>query len=174
MCSCRQKDTHRSPSGCIPASVSWYTISSHCIWTELQREEGTMSNQTRVTQFILRGFSDARELRFVVTSFFLFFYLFGLLGNISISTAVFRESCLHSPMYFFLKNLSFLDTCYTSVTIPRLWSFPSWALSTSPILSVWLSSMCSSPCLPLSPFCSQPWHMTYAWPSSNPCSMGPS
>lgn len=73
----------------------------------------------RVTQFILRGFSDAQELRFVVTSFFLLVYLFGLLGNISIITAVFRESRLHSPMYFFLKNLSFLDTCYTSVTIPK-------------------------------------------------------
>ncbi|XP_010608760.1 olfactory receptor 2G3 [Fukomys damarensis] len=78
-----------------------------------------MSNQTGVTQFILRGFSDAQELRFVVILFFLFAYLFGLLGNISIITAVFRESCLHSPMYFFLKNLSFLDMCYTSVTIPK-------------------------------------------------------
>ncbi|KAI5169950.1 Olfactory Receptor 10A7 [Manis pentadactyla] len=78
-----------------------------------------MVNHTRVTQFILRGFAEAPELRSVVTFFFSFVYLFGLLGNISIITAVIRESHLHSPMYFFLKNLSFLDMCYTSVTIPK-------------------------------------------------------
>ncbi|XP_004479550.1 olfactory receptor 5AR1-like [Dasypus novemcinctus] len=78
-----------------------------------------MSNHSRVTQFILRGFSDALELKFVVTFFFLFDYLFGILGNISIIIAVIRERRLHSPMYFFLKNLSFLDICYISVTIPK-------------------------------------------------------
>ncbi|XP_004456054.1 olfactory receptor 5T2-like [Dasypus novemcinctus] len=78
-----------------------------------------MSNQTRVTQFILRGFSDTQEFKFIVFFFFLFDYLFCLLGNFSIIIAVIRESRLHSPMYFFLKNLSFLDMCYTSVTIPK-------------------------------------------------------
>ncbi|XP_069890180.1 olfactory receptor 2G3-like [Dipodomys merriami] len=78
-----------------------------------------MSNLTRVTQFILRGFSDAPELRFVVILFFFFVYIFCLLGNFSIIMAVTRDSRLHYPMYFFLKNLSFLDMCYTSVTIPK-------------------------------------------------------
>ncbi|XP_012791377.2 olfactory receptor 5A2-like [Sorex araneus] len=78
-----------------------------------------MSNQTSVTQFILRGFSDDPALRIVSVVFFLFVYLFGLLGNLSIITAVISEGRLHTPMYFFLKNLSFLDTCYTSVTIPK-------------------------------------------------------
>ncbi|EHB11889.1 Olfactory receptor 2G3 [Heterocephalus glaber] len=62
---------------------------------------------------------DVQELRFVAIFFFLFAYLFGFLENISIITSVFRESHLHSPMYFFLKNLSFLDMCYISVTIPK-------------------------------------------------------
>ncbi|XP_037700761.1 olfactory receptor 2G3-like [Choloepus didactylus] len=78
-----------------------------------------MPNQTRVAQFILRGFSDTPELKFVVILFFLFDYMFVLLGNSSIIIAVIRESRLHSPMYFFLKNLCFLDLCYTSVTIPK-------------------------------------------------------
>nr|XP_036850641.1 olfactory receptor 2G3-like [Manis javanica] len=78
-----------------------------------------MSNHTRLTHFILRGFAEAPELRSVVIFFFSLVYLFGLLGNISIITAVIRESRLHSPMYFFLKNLSFLDMCYTSVTVPK-------------------------------------------------------
>ncbi|CAO2643265.1 Olfactory receptor 1019 [Lemmus lemmus] len=71
-----------------------------------------MSNHSRVTHFILMGFSDTPQ-------FFLLVYTFGLLGNISIITAVVRDSRLHSPMYFFLKNLSFLDMCYTSATIPK-------------------------------------------------------
>ncbi|XP_028617431.1 olfactory receptor 10G7-like, partial [Grammomys surdaster] len=78
-----------------------------------------MSNHTRVTHFILRGFSDIPQLRLVVIPFFLLVYTFGLLGNLSIIMAVMRDSRLHSPMYFFLKNLSFLDICYTSATIPK-------------------------------------------------------
>ncbi|XP_028712957.1 olfactory receptor 1019-like [Peromyscus leucopus] len=78
-----------------------------------------MSNHTRVTHFILRGFSDVPQLRLVVIPFFLLVYTFGLLGNSSIIIAVMRDSRLHSPMYFFLKNLSFLDMSYTSATIPK-------------------------------------------------------
>ncbi|KAH0501203.1 Olfactory receptor 5AN1 [Microtus ochrogaster] len=78
-----------------------------------------MSNHTRVTHFILVGFSDTPQLGLVVIPFFLLVYTFGLLGNISIIAAVVRDSRLHSPMYFFLKNLSFLDMCYTSATIPK-------------------------------------------------------
>ncbi|XP_076791360.1 olfactory receptor 5AR1-like [Arvicanthis niloticus] len=78
-----------------------------------------MSNHTRVTHFILRGFSDVPQLRLVAILLFLLVYTFGLLGNLSIIMAVVRDSRLHSPMYFFLKNLSFLDMCYTSATIPK-------------------------------------------------------
>ncbi|KAM4860915.1 olfactory receptor 10A7-like [Thomomys bottae] len=78
-----------------------------------------MSNLTRVSQFILLGFSDTPNLRYVVILFFFFVYMFCLLGNFSIIMAVSRDSRLQSPMYFFLKNLSFLDSCYTSVTIPK-------------------------------------------------------
>uniref|UniRef100_G3U4G7 Olfactory receptor n=2 Tax=Loxodonta africana TaxID=9785 RepID=G3U4G7_LOXAF len=78
-----------------------------------------MTNETSVTEFILKGFSDILELRLISTAFVLFIYLFALLGNISIIAAVTIDSCLHTSMYFFLKNLSFLDMCYTSVTIPK-------------------------------------------------------
>ncbi|XP_057632518.1 olfactory receptor 1019-like [Chionomys nivalis] len=78
-----------------------------------------MSNHTRVTHFLLVGFSDTPQLRLVVIPFFLLVYIFGFLGNISIIAAVMRDRRLHSPMYFFLKNLSFLDMCYTSATIPK-------------------------------------------------------
>ncbi|KAB0364243.1 hypothetical protein FD754_008399 [Muntiacus muntjak] len=78
-----------------------------------------MTNETTVTEFILKGFSDVPELRLISTVFFLFIYLFALLGNSSIIAAVSRDSRLHIPMYFFLKNLSFLDMCYTTVIIPK-------------------------------------------------------
>ena len=78
-----------------------------------------MRNETGVTEFILKGFSDTPELRLVSFSVFLFIYLFSLLGNMSVIAAVSRDSRLHTPMYFFLQNLSFLDMCYTSVTIPK-------------------------------------------------------
>ncbi|KAF7474516.1 olfactory receptor 5AR1-like [Marmota monax] len=78
-----------------------------------------MFNHTRVTQFILRGFSDIPEWRLVVILFFSLVYAFALLGNISVIIAVVRDSRLHSPMYFFLKNLCFVDLSYTSVTIPK-------------------------------------------------------
>ncbi|XP_053512750.1 olfactory receptor 1044 [Artibeus jamaicensis] len=78
-----------------------------------------MRNETSVTEFILTGFSDTPELRLVSSLVFLFIYLFSLLGNMSIIAAVTRDSRLHTPMYFFLQNLSFLDMCYTSVTIPK-------------------------------------------------------
>ncbi|XP_062950736.1 olfactory receptor 9K2-like [Cynocephalus volans] len=76
-------------------------------------------SKTTVTEFILRGFSDTPEMRLISAMFFLFIYLFALLGNMSIITAVTNDSHLHTPMYFFLKNLSFLDMCYTSVTVPK-------------------------------------------------------
>ncbi|XP_053519184.1 olfactory receptor 1044 [Artibeus jamaicensis] len=78
-----------------------------------------MRNKTSVTEFILTGFSDTPELRLVSSLVFLFIYLFSLLGNMCIIAAVTRDSRLHTPMYFFLQNLSFLDMCYTSVTIPK-------------------------------------------------------
>ncbi|KAM6222064.1 olfactory receptor 5V1-like [Rhynchocyon petersi] len=78
-----------------------------------------MINETTVVEFILKGFSDILELMLISTTSVLFIYLFALLGNISIIVAVNRDSHLHTPMYFFLKNLSFLDMCYTSVTIPK-------------------------------------------------------
>ncbi|XP_003803668.2 olfactory receptor 5V1-like [Otolemur garnettii] len=59
------------------------------------------------------------EMKLTSTMFFLFVYFFSLVGNISIIAAVTRDSHLHTPMYFFLKNLSFLDMCYTSVTVPK-------------------------------------------------------
>ncbi|XP_003765299.1 olfactory receptor 5B12-like [Sarcophilus harrisii] len=78
-----------------------------------------MTNCTRVPGFILQGFSGIPELQNFSAAIFLFIYIFSVLGNISIIAAVNLDSHLHTPMYFFLKHLSFIDMCSTTTTLPR-------------------------------------------------------
>ncbi|XP_023969743.1 olfactory receptor 14A16-like [Chrysemys picta bellii] len=78
-----------------------------------------MSNQTFVTEFLLLGFSDVRELQILHFVAFLLLYLASLLGNLLIITAIAFDLHLHNPMYFFLMNLSILDFGSISVTIPK-------------------------------------------------------
>ncbi|XP_037374455.1 olfactory receptor 14J1-like [Talpa occidentalis] len=77
-----------------------------------------MANFT-MSGFLLMGFSANPELGLFHASLFLVLYMVALTGNILIITAVSMDNSLHSPMYFFLKHLSFLDLCYISVTVPR-------------------------------------------------------
>ncbi|XP_004695756.1 PREDICTED: olfactory receptor 14J1-like [Condylura cristata] len=77
-----------------------------------------MANFT-VSGFMLMGFSAKPEQEILLASLFLVLYMVALTGNILIITATSMDSSLHSPMYFFLKHLSFLDLCYISVTVPR-------------------------------------------------------
>ena len=77
-----------------------------------------MNNQTDVTEFIFLGFSNHPNLQGLFFLLFLVIYLTTLLGNTLIITSIRISSALHTPMYYFLSNLSFLDICYTSTTIP--------------------------------------------------------
>uniref|UniRef100_A0A8C3XME3 Olfactory receptor n=1 Tax=Chelydra serpentina TaxID=8475 RepID=A0A8C3XME3_CHESE len=78
-----------------------------------------MSNQTTVTEFFLLGFSDIWELQILHFVVFLVLYLISLLGNLLVITAIALDCHLHTPMYFFLMNLSILDLGSVSVTIPK-------------------------------------------------------
>ncbi|XP_005310497.2 olfactory receptor 14A16-like [Chrysemys picta bellii] len=78
-----------------------------------------MSNQTTVTEFLLLGFSDVRELQILHVVVFLVIYLAALIGNLLIITAVALDHHLHTPMYFFLINLSILDLGSISVIVPK-------------------------------------------------------
>ncbi|KAG8517580.1 Olfactory receptor 5V1 [Galemys pyrenaicus] len=77
-----------------------------------------MNNQTHVTELIFLGFSNHPNLRGLFFFIFLVIYLTTLLGNTLIIMATRISPALHTPMYYFLSNLSFLDICYTSTTIP--------------------------------------------------------
>ncbi|XP_077323648.1 olfactory receptor 1G1-like [Lithobates pipiens] len=79
-----------------------------------------MKNLTEVTSFLLIGLSDHPSTISVFFVAFLLIYLMTLLINLLIIYLVFTDSQLHNPMYFFLGNLAFLDTSYSSVTAPKM------------------------------------------------------
>ncbi|XP_044840514.1 olfactory receptor 14A16-like [Mauremys mutica] len=78
-----------------------------------------MFNRTTVTEFLLLGFSESRELQILQFVVFLVIYLVALTGNLFVITAVILDLHLHTPMYFLLINLSILDLGFISVTIPK-------------------------------------------------------
>ncbi|XP_062969229.1 olfactory receptor 7A10-like [Cynocephalus volans] len=77
-------------------------------------------NDTRISEFLLLGFSEEPELQTFLFGLFLSMYLVTVLGNLLIILATMSDSHLHMPMYFFLSNLSFSDICFTSTTVPKM------------------------------------------------------
>ncbi|XP_029437214.1 olfactory receptor 5V1-like [Rhinatrema bivittatum] len=77
-------------------------------------------NLTTVTEFIILGFPEYLELQIPLFLLFLLIYLIILMGNFTIIALTCLDPRLHTPMYFFLCNLSFLDISSTSVTVPKL------------------------------------------------------
>ncbi|XP_033024630.1 olfactory receptor 5B21-like [Lacerta agilis] len=77
-------------------------------------------NQTTVTEFILLGFEDLPKLQGLFFLVFLIIYLVTLCGNLLITVLIVTDRCLHTPMYFFLGNLSCLEICYSSAVLPRM------------------------------------------------------
>ncbi|XP_072494537.1 olfactory receptor 14A2-like [Notamacropus eugenii] len=78
-----------------------------------------MANLTMVTEFLLMDFSNIGEFQVLHAMLFLLIYLVALMGNLLIFTLISLDEHLHAPMYFFLKNLSFLDFCLISTTVPK-------------------------------------------------------
>ncbi|XP_060118773.1 olfactory receptor 5AP2-like [Heteronotia binoei] len=76
-------------------------------------------NWTQVSEFILLGFSDRLEVQISLFLIFLLIYLLTLIGNLSMIVLIQTDSLRHSPMYFFLTNLSFVDLCFSSSITPR-------------------------------------------------------
>ncbi|XP_057565323.1 olfactory receptor 7A10-like [Hippopotamus amphibius kiboko] len=80
-------------------------------------------NLTNVSEFLLLGLSGEPELQPLIFALFLPMYLITVFGNLLIILATISDSHLHTPMYFFLSNLSFVDICFISTTVPKmLWN----------------------------------------------------
>ncbi|XP_056674356.1 olfactory receptor 2H2-like [Monodelphis domestica] len=77
-------------------------------------------NLTSVTEFILLGLSSRPELQVHLFLLFFMIYLMILLGNLLIVLLTLRDSRLHTPMYFFLTNLSIIEVCFTSCAFPQM------------------------------------------------------
>ncbi|XP_032159732.1 olfactory receptor 7A17-like [Mustela erminea] len=78
------------------------------------------SNDTGISDFLLLGLSEEPDLQPLIFGLFLSMYLITVCGNLLIILAVTTDSHLHTPMYFFLVNLSFVDICFISTTVPKM------------------------------------------------------
>ncbi|NXX28727.1 O1030 protein, partial [Nicator chloris] len=105
MCLCRKQE--------YPDSASWLSCST-CI---RMAAEG---NRTLSCHFVLLGFSEQGNVQVVLFVVFLVIYVITLLGNVGLLLLIQLVAQLHTPMYFFLSSLSFLDLCYSSCITPRL------------------------------------------------------
>ncbi|XP_043828086.1 olfactory receptor 5D18-like [Dromiciops gliroides] len=81
---------------------------------------GTEKNQSAMVTFILLGFSDNPDLQVPLFMVFLAIYIVTVVGNLGMIIIIKINPKLHTPMYFFLSHLSFVDFCYSTVVTPKL------------------------------------------------------
>ncbi|XP_004469365.1 olfactory receptor 8C8-like [Dasypus novemcinctus] len=79
-----------------------------------------MENDSLVTEFILVGFTDIAELQLPLFFLFLMNYVVTVMGNLSLLNLICLNSHLHTPMYFFIVNLSFIDLCHSFILTPKM------------------------------------------------------
>ncbi|XP_028611597.1 olfactory receptor 145-like [Grammomys surdaster] len=79
-----------------------------------------LTNSSLVTEFILLGLTDNPDLQIPLFLVFLVMYMITAFGNLTLILLTVLNSHLHTPMYFFLFNLSFTDLCYSSVVTPKM------------------------------------------------------
>ncbi|XP_036599875.1 olfactory receptor 145-like [Trichosurus vulpecula] len=79
-----------------------------------------LENASSVTEFILAGLTDQPELQLPLFLLFMGTYVITIVGNVGLIILIRMNSQLHTPMYYFLFNLSFIDLCYSSVFTPKM------------------------------------------------------
>ncbi|KYO31371.1 olfactory receptor 10A7-like [Alligator mississippiensis] len=84
------------------------------------KADAERKNHSVVMEFILLGLSDQRELQELIFVVFSLVYAVAVLGNLTIITLASLDTQLHTPMYFFLSNLAFLNICYVSLVVPKM------------------------------------------------------
>ena len=126
-------------------------------------------NQTAVTEFLFLGLTDHLYQQIVLFFILLFFYLATLGGNLGMITLIWIDPRLHTPMYFFLSHLSFVDLCSSPSIAPKMLcdifvkkrSIPFTGCAAQMFFFVFL--------WPLNVSCWLPWPMIYIQPSVSPC-----
>lgn len=79
-----------------------------------------LNKNSNVSEFILLGLSSSQELQLLFFAIFILVYVAIIVGNLLIIISVIFDNHLHSPMYFFLANLSFFDLCFSSAATPKV------------------------------------------------------
>ncbi|KAI5277598.1 Olfactory Receptor 5L1 [Manis pentadactyla] len=104
--------------------VEFMTMDSSLIFTLIVRIEAGMGteNCSSVAEFLLLGLTDAPELRAFLFVLFLLIYGVTVLGNLGMIALIQVSSGLHTPMYFFLSHLSFVDFCCSTTIVPKMLS----------------------------------------------------
>nr|XP_035146656.2 olfactory receptor-like protein OLF4 [Callithrix jacchus] len=98
-------------------SISLVVVAESETGQQCQKE---IRNKTGISDFLLLGFSEHPEHQLLLFELFLGMYLVTVLGNLLIILAIGADPHLHTPMYFFLANLSFIDTCFTCTIVPKV------------------------------------------------------
>ncbi|XP_073096075.1 olfactory receptor 8A1 isoform X1 [Manis javanica] len=84
------------------------------------RKQMATQNHSAVTEFILGGLASRPELQLPLFLLFLAIYSVTVVGNLGMFTLICLNAQLHTPMYYFLSNLSLVDLCYSSVITPKM------------------------------------------------------
>ncbi|XP_046922923.1 olfactory receptor 8S1-like [Lynx rufus] len=79
-----------------------------------------LRNHSTITEFILLGLSVDSHVQVLLFVLFLGIYLFTIMGNLSMLLVIREDPHLHTPMYFFLSHLSFMDFCFSTAIVPKL------------------------------------------------------
>ncbi|XP_052496678.1 olfactory receptor 8S1-like [Budorcas taxicolor] len=79
-----------------------------------------LRNHRTITEFILLGLSADPRVQILLLVLYMGIYLLTMMGNLILLLVIRADSHLHTSMYFFLSHLSFLDLCFSSVTLPKL------------------------------------------------------
>ncbi|XP_044141414.1 olfactory receptor 1019-like [Bufo gargarizans] len=80
----------------------------------------TVANKSFVKEFVIMGITSDPHLQHILFTLFLLIYLISVISNTSIMITILVINDLHSPMYYFLSNLSFSDLCYSTVISPKM------------------------------------------------------
>lgn len=123
-------------------------------------------NDSSVSEFILLGLTDQPELQLPLFALFLLNYTATMVGNLTLMSLILVHSNLHTPMYFFIFNLSFIDFCYSFVFTPKMLMKFFLEKNTISFKGCMTQLFFFSAFLwTLRVMCWQPWLMIATWPS---------
>lgn len=128
-----------------------------------------MRNHTIITTFILLGFTDDPGLQVLFFVMLFLTYILSIMGNLTIVILTLMDFHLNTPMYFFLRNFSFLEISFTTVCIPRFLYSISTGVNTITYNACASQIFLLDSLEPQSFFCCLLCPMIATWPSASPC-----